>query len=228
MHLEPLEKLPRSVREFLAHYSMIVLSILTALALEQVALSLEHRHEGNRAKEEIESEIAVNRADVENSLRETRDNVALWQKLLARTVADVKAGQSTDETRLATLKQAVNNFRDSTPSLSTAAWDAAVASHAVDYLAHDELTRYSHLYAMQRSFTQALWDTVRDGALHSMADLTLPVYVGKADPVATIGVLSARTQALQVMASQLSQLDAALSDARAAPPAVAASGAASH
>ena len=137
-------------------------------------------------------------------------------------------GQSTDETRLATIRQAGNNFRDSTPSLSTAAWDAAVASHAVDYLAHDELTRYSHLYAMQRSFTQALWDTVRDSAVHSMTDLTLPVYVGKADPVATIGVLSARTQALQVMASQLSQLDAALSAARAAAPSVAASVAASH
>ncbi len=33
MHLEPLEKLPRSVREFLSHYAMIVLSILTALGV---------------------------------------------------------------------------------------------------------------------------------------------------------------------------------------------------
>ena len=33
MHVEPVEKLPRSVREFLSRYAMIVLSILTALAL---------------------------------------------------------------------------------------------------------------------------------------------------------------------------------------------------
>ena len=63
MHAEPLEKLPRSVREFLSHYAMIVLSILTALALEQVAL-------------------------------------------VTRTIVDVRAGQSTDESLEATLKPA--------------------------------------------------------------------------------------------------------------------------
>src|ERR1700761_3987566 len=79
MHVEPLEKLPRSVREFLSHYAMIVLSILTALALEQVALSLEHRHEGQRAKEEIEQEIATNRQQLHESLLETRAILQDWQ-----------------------------------------------------------------------------------------------------------------------------------------------------
>ena len=106
MHLEPLEKLPRSVREFLSHYAMIVLSILTALALEQVALGIEHRHEGARAKEEVEQEIASNRKMVEEALQITRENKRDWEAMFARTVADVRAGQSTDESLEATLREA--------------------------------------------------------------------------------------------------------------------------
>src|SRR4051812_47339203 len=79
MHIEPLEKLPRSVREFLSHYAMIVLSILTALALEQVALGLEHRHEGARAKEEIEQEIASNHQRAVESLHVTEENGKAWR-----------------------------------------------------------------------------------------------------------------------------------------------------
>src|ERR1700755_1208212 len=76
MHVEPLEKLPRSVREFLSHYSMIVLSILTALALEQGLVRLEHHHEAERARLEIEQEIDGNRRQVENSLAETHRYLA--------------------------------------------------------------------------------------------------------------------------------------------------------
>ena len=97
MHLEPLEKLPRSVREFLSHYAMIVLSILTALALEQVALTLEHRHEGARAKEEIEQEIASNHQQALDSLRATEENAKAWQALLDRTIAGIRDGSGTNE-----------------------------------------------------------------------------------------------------------------------------------
>ena len=65
MHVEPLD----SVREFLSHYAMIVLSILTALAQAQVALGMEHRHEGARAREEIEQEISSNRKAVDEALQ---------------------------------------------------------------------------------------------------------------------------------------------------------------
>jgi hypothetical protein len=89
MHVEPLEKLPRSVRDFLSHYAMIVLSILTALALEQVALGFEHRHQGHRAKEEIEQEIESNYKAVHEALVRTRANEKAWQGLTARIVAEV-------------------------------------------------------------------------------------------------------------------------------------------
>ncbi len=162
MHVEPLEKLPRSVREFLSHYAMIVLSILTALALEQVALSLEHRHEGARAKEEIEQEIAWNRKTVQQALALTRDNEKHWQALVAQAVRQVKSGQATDQSLVAVLTEAGDKFRDALPPLKTTAWDAAISDHSVNYLAHADLTRFSEVYAGQRLFAQAMWDVLRE------------------------------------------------------------------
>lgn len=210
MHVEPLEKLPRSVREFLSHYSMIVLSILTALALEQAALGMEHRHEANRAKHEIELEIASNRAAVDDAIRETDVNAKAWHALLDRSIAEVKADQSTNESRVATLKQAAALFQDSLPPLKTTAWDAALSDHSVNYLGHDDLTRYSELYAVQRMFSQALWDTIRDSAQHDISNISLAASLDKADPTATLATLNSRMRTIEILRSQLAQLHDAL------------------
>jgi hypothetical protein len=232
MHVEPLEKLPRSVREFMSHYAMIVLSILTALALEQILVRLEHHHEAERARQEIMQEIDSNRRQVEDSLAETRRYSATWNALLTRTVADVRAGQATNESLLATVAQARENFGDSTPALTTGAWDAAISSHAVDYLDPDELRRFSAHYAFQRDFSQALWRLVQDNITHSISEISLPTLIGKADPVATIAMLNERTRVLSVMTSQLRQMDEAMRKtlgmpAPASSPAASASAAAS-
>ena len=230
MHVEPLEKLPRSVREFLSHYSMIVLSILTALALEQVALRLEHRHEGERAKEEIEQEIASNRKAVEASLALTRTNAAQWQVLLKRTLADIKSDQGTNESRVATLRESAPLFRDSSPALKTTAWDAALSDHSVNYLDHDLLTRYSEIYSSQRVFSQNMWEVVRSTAIGHLSAISRSIALDDAQPVATVTVLNERMLVIHNLESQLLQLDAALKgeDPEAAFASAAASAAASH
>jgi len=232
MHVEPLEKLPRSVREFLSHYSMIVLSILTALALEQVALRLEHRHEGERAKEEIEQEIVSNQQQVLESLKATEANAKAWNAVLRRTLAQVKDGSSTNESRVAAMREAGALFSDSMPSLKTTAWDAALSDHSVNYLAHDDLTRYSQLYAFQRSFSQALWDTLRDSSVRDISQISLSILMDKADSGPSLSVLNSRMRTIEILESQLSQLERALREAEPhggpAEPAPAASAAASH
>jgi hypothetical protein len=210
MHVEPLEKLPRSVREFLSHYAMIVLSILTALALEQAVVAIEHHHQGERARHEIEQEIEANRVAVRQSLVVTRDYATTWDAMLARTVTQFKAGQGTNESLLATLAEAHDHYGDAMPGLKTAAWDAALSDHAVDYLEHEEVTRYADLYAAQRFFSQALWDIVRDNLSHSLSDVSLPQLLGKADAVATITTLNTRVRTLRIMESQLVQMDRAM------------------
>lgn len=229
MHVEPLEKLPRSVREFLSHYAMIVLSILTALALEQAVLGIEHHHQGERARHEIEQEIEANRHAVHESLATTRDYAKVWEAMLDKTVAQVNGGQSTNESLLATIEEARRHFGDSMPALKTAAWDAALSDHAVDYLQHEEVTRFADLYAFQRFFSQALWDTLRDNLSHSLSDVSLPQLLGKADPMATIAMLNTRVRTLRIMESQLAQMDQAMGVAlNAAAPAEPASAAASR
>ncbi len=210
MHVEPLEKLPRSVREFLSHYAMIVLSILTALALEQVALGLEHRHEGARAKEEIEQEIASNHKAVQGALVETRVIRKEWEVLLKQGVDDVKSGQSTDASLVAVLTDAGHRFRDALPPLKTTAWDSAISDHSVNYLAHEDLTRYSELYAGQRLFAQAMWDVLRDSAVRDLSALSLDVELGKPDPRTTVATLNSRLRTISIAESQLTQLDAVL------------------
>ncbi len=238
MHVEPLEKLPRSVREFLSHYAMIVLSILTALALEQVALRLEHRHEGARAKEDIEQEIASNQQQALASLKATQDNAKAWNALLQRTIAEARDGSGTNESRIATLRESAPLFRDSLPSLKTTAWDAAISDHSVNYLAHEDLTRYSELYTFQRQFSQALWDTLRDSAVRDVSQITLAVELDKAEPEPTIATLNSRMRTIRIMESQLRQLEESLREAgqqggeaasaAPAPAASAASGTASR
>jgi len=213
MHVEPLEKLPRSVREFLSHYSMIVLSILTALALEQVALRLEHRHEGARAKEEIELEIASNHQQALEALRATEENVQAWHALLKRTLAAIRDGSSTNDSRIAALRESSALFHDSLPSLKTTAWDAALSDHSVNYLGHEDLTRYSQTYAIQRTFTQAMWDTLRESAVRDSSQISLAVLLDKADSYQTAATLDSRMQTISILQSQLSQLEAALREA---------------
>ena len=213
MHVEPLEKLPRSVREFLSHYAMIVLSILTALALEQLALGLEHRHEGQRAREEITQEIASNREGVEESLKATRANADAWSLLLKRAIADVRSKEGSNENRLAILKESGPLYIDALPSLKTTAWDAAIADHSVNYLDHEALSRYSDLYASQRMFMQAMWDTLRDSGVRNLSEITQAVYMQKADPAPTILALNSRLLTIRIIQSQLEQLDVALKTA---------------
>jgi len=216
MHVEPLEKLPRSVREFLSHYAMIVLSILTALALEQVALRIEHRHEGQRSKEEIELEIMTNRKAVEEALALTIQNEKTWDDLLARTVAEVRAGQATDETLVGHLREANRSFRDALPPLKTTAWDAAISDHSVNYLAHEDLTRFSEIYASQRLFSQAMWDMLRDSGARDLSAISLGITLGKADATTTVATLNSRLRTIGIVQSQLAQLDDVLKGAEGA------------
>ena len=213
MHVEPLEKLPRSVREFLSHYAMIVLSILTALALEQVALGLEHRHEGARAKEEIEQEIASNHQHVRASLQATNENAKAWQAVLERTLAGIRDGSSTNASRIAALRESVALFHDDLPSLKSTAWDAAISDHSVNYLGHDDLTRYSELYAVQRQFSQAMWDTLRDSAARDVSQISLAISLDKADLTQTAATLNSRMRTLSILESQLGQLESAMREA---------------
>ena len=132
-------------------------------------------------------------------------------------------GQGTNESRVATLSTAARLFRDDLPALKTTAWDAALSDHSVNYLDHDQLTRYSEIYASQRLFGQAMWDTIRDTGMRDLSGISQAIYLEKADPGPTVTVLNERMLAIRIIESQLRQLDETLKgDSTEAPAASAA------
>jgi hypothetical protein len=214
MHIEPPESPLRTFKEFLSHYAMIVLSIVTALALEQAALSWEHAREGARAKAEIEREIAENRTATREALERTRTNLKDWQGLLATAVAASAVPGAAPDKRLAVVAGAMSKFGDAIPPLKTTAWDAAIASHAVDYLDHADVARYSEVYASQHFFSTATWDVLRDGALRNLATLTLAQARGDIDANELVATMNWRVQTLTIIAADLGQLAQVLAPAR--------------
>lgn len=137
---------------------------------------------------------------------------------------------------MAALTEAGHQFHDSLPPLKSTAWDAALSDHAGNYLAHEDLTRYSEVYATQRLFGQAMWDVLRDSAARDLSAISLGVALGKPDPTTTVTTLIGRLRTIGIVESQLSQLETVLkasplaaehgNEAASAPPA--ASSAASH
>ena len=64
MHLELPKARVESLKDFLKHYLMIVLSILTALGLEGWIEHTHHAHAAETARAQIEAEIRANLAEV--------------------------------------------------------------------------------------------------------------------------------------------------------------------
>jgi hypothetical protein len=217
VHVEPPEGALRTVKDFASHYAMIVLSIVTALALEQAAVSYEHAREGRRARQEIELEIQENKASVGHALSLTRANMSAWNAVLRAAAEAERSGQANPRQRMAAVGQAMQLFGDSLPPLKTTAWDAAIASHAVDYLPHEDLHRYSEIYAAQRVFTQAMWDMLRDGALRNIADLSLAKERGEVSGDKLLETLNWRARTLDVVTSDMSQLEDVLSGVKRSP-----------
>ena len=67
---------PASLREFIRQYAMIVLSILTALALERAVIDLHDRGAARDSRVRIEAEIAGNLAELKTRAGAQHDQCA--------------------------------------------------------------------------------------------------------------------------------------------------------
>ncbi|HUA81542.1 MAG TPA: hypothetical protein VL997_14285, partial [Dyella sp.] len=77
MHLELPQEPLKGIKDFLKHYLMIVLSILTALGLEAWIEHAHHAHAASAASAQIKEEL---RTDLDS----VRDTVAKNEKVLQR------------------------------------------------------------------------------------------------------------------------------------------------
>jgi hypothetical protein len=210
MHFESPEKTIQSLKEFASHYAMIVVSILTALALEQVALSIHHNYQGRNAKAGIEQEIRENRVRIVAAANEVDETLKIWRALMAKGVAQLKSKNSSQAERLQLLREAANNYKDGLPSLRTNAWDTAIASQSINYLDQTDLKHYSELYSTQRLFSQTLVNLALDGTVRNLSDVALALSTENVDALECVRILNWRVRTLSMIQSNIAQLDTAL------------------
>lgn len=146
----------KKFKEFGGEYIMIVISILTALALEHAAQSLHHRTLANQAAANMAAEIKINLKDVDAVLAHNKAEVAKLQAIRIALLADIRSGAPDAELMDRFVKNPGNHFGLSiqTPSYRHEAWDVAVANQAASWMPAGELRRYSNAYGAMRDLQQ--------------------------------------------------------------------------
>ena len=181
MHFE-VPSLPHSLKEFAAHYVMIVVSILTALGLEAAIEHFHHLHAAEAAQRAIETELRMNLAALRTDDANTVKRLKPLDDFGDLLIKDFDDGMPTAQIK-AQMAQHVKegiDFGVYIPTLRHEAWDVAVANQSASYIEPEILSRLSAAYAEQREVnTSALTLLVNiPGYVNALTDAR----VGASDP----------------------------------------------
>lgn len=218
MHFEVPRVRMHSFREFAQHYFMIVLSILTALGLEQWIEHAHHRHAAEQASAQIETELRGTLDSIHGALASNARQLAPLQALKAAISEDVGHGLPD-----AQINQHIRALKDdfvlsvSWPSFATQAWDVAVANQSATWIDIDRLHRYAAAYAAQRDASS--WVTHDSTiALNAprMVDLRTRLSLGKdVDPLEFLGIVQQMINISKETSGHLEQSAKPIEDALA-------------
>ena len=147
MHFE----VPKSkkLKEFGGEYVMIVISILTALALEHTVQSIHHKHLAHEAAEKIEAELRLNVKDLQDVLARNESDLKEIKRVRAELLQGIH-DRAPNDVLMARFK---TDWKDGLtlgiklPTLRHEAWDAAIANQAVTWMPDEQLQRYVTAYA---------------------------------------------------------------------------------
>jgi hypothetical protein len=151
MHLELPKVRLESLKDFLKHYLMIVLSILTALGLEAWIEHTHHRLAATTASAEIEAEIQGNLEQIEHIRAHDLERMHALEAVRDSLLHDIQAHDSD----AACLQHAQARMPDGLyldyrwPVLRHEAWSVAVANQSAGWIDGEQLRRYSTVYALQ-------------------------------------------------------------------------------
>jgi hypothetical protein len=216
MHFE----VPKSKRfkEFGGEYVMIVISILTALALEGVVETVHHDHLAREAGEQIEAELRLNIADIKEVVAHNEQKekalIAAREQMLAALQAKVDDKVFID--RFEREWHTAVEMSLHSPSLRREAWEAAVASQAVTWMPHGKLEKYANSYASMRDMSAL----INGGAMNfldapRMEDVFSDVQMGIGNPKDIFRVVTQMISAYGSIDNNLQSLQTELEKARA-------------
>jgi hypothetical protein len=150
MDLHPPGGPVRSVKDFFVHIGVVTLGILIALGLEQL---VEARHRANLAKTAVagfRKELAYNQGKV-------KDVLARMPELQSKI--DAAIGNLSPNPSPGSVGATIDYPGISLDLVSTASWDTAIATQALNELPFDAVTRYAEAYGTLRLFAE----TEREG-----------------------------------------------------------------
>lgn len=152
MHVEPPKGPLDSLKEFGLHYLMIVLSILTALGLEE-ALRMHHDSAAAKtAEESIERELKGNLSDLREALQGNKDRLAELNRLGDQVAEAIRSGGNAAALQKKVAEEFLPKFSIGLllPIQSREAWDVAVASQAAVHIPREKLEAYTAAYTIER------------------------------------------------------------------------------
>lgn len=146
----------RSFKAFAGEYVMIVLSIVTALALESGVRSYHQSREAREAARNLDTEIAANIVETRTVIAHNKAQVDKVKRLKETLLADIKAGMGDKEAIRHTMNGQDFGLSLVTPSLQREAWDVAVANQALSFMPPERLQPYARQYAQMRDVQLSL------------------------------------------------------------------------
>lgn len=208
-----LKKTVRPVRHFLGEYLMVVVGVLTALALEQWVMHINHRNDAANAATRIEAELHHNLAVIRHN---SAINEAHYKQLAAirdAVTRDLKAHRPTAEIASYILAHKNDLYLDLRwPELRHVAWDVAVANQSIGWIDTPQARRYAAAYADMRKadqMKQADMSLIMRDA-HMVAMMT-DLETGYVEPRKDLHTISSITETLHDTINMLDQLDEELS-----------------
>jgi hypothetical protein len=211
MHLELPSTALKSFKDFLKHYLMIVLSILTALGLEAWIERVHHRHAAEVASEQIDAEIRANLAEVREALAKDTHQADVLTRLRDTLEQDLKTNASNadiDQLVLTQIHSFNFNLNLRWPTLRQETWDVAVANQSASWIDSKRMYRYSAVYAAQRETATTLESNLKliiDGP--RMIDTMTDLRSGSLEPHALLHVVAQMEDMQEQAKGDLSELE---------------------
>jgi hypothetical protein len=150
MDLHPPGGPVRSIKDFLVHIGVVTLGILIALGLEQL---VEAHHRSTLAKTAVagfRKELAYN----EDHVKDVLGRMPELHSKIAAAITQLSLAVSPDAAQ-----EPINYPGITLDIISSASWDTAIATQALNELPYDAVTRYAEAYGTLRLFL----DTERSG-----------------------------------------------------------------
>jgi hypothetical protein len=182
MQVDTPEHPPATLRGFILQYAMIVLSILTALALEQAVLSRHNASTASASRARIEAEIARFVTDLKISADTNKQRLQKVNEVLTAIDARLKTGTPDQASVMTLAQQVIDSLGIKLPTYQRDAWEAAIADQSATHLDPSDLRRYSAIYSAELTLDTDTKLLLAGDDVRRLSDTHLDYNIGKLDP----------------------------------------------